>query len=131
MTTGKSILIVDDDWGIRTFLSKFLTRQGYEVHLAEDGMEGLRLAKSLHPDLLILDVRLPGMDGLTVARMLRAYKPIQKTPIMMLTVMDQEEAIKKAEGLGILAYVIKPFRASRLIEVVKEILPLPDHLAGQ
>lgn len=122
----KSILIVHDDWGIRDFLSRFLKRQGYAIHLGEEGVEGLRMTQLLRPDLLILDVLLPGMDGLTLARMVRNDKSIQNTPIMMMTVMHREEILQKGKGIGIQAYVIKPFRASQLIEVVKSILPL-DH----
>ena len=122
MSGARTILIVDDDWGIRALLDRFLSRLGHTVVTAEDGLSGLREAKRLSPDLIILDYRIPGMDGLTLARMIRGDKAIQRVPIVMLTVIDQDETIQRAQGLGIAAYIVKPFRVRQLIGVVDEIL---------
>ena len=92
-----SILIVDDDIGIRMLLSKFLQREGFETLLAEDGLEGLELAKKNHPDLIILDVVMPRMDGLTTARLIKFYKPLTEVPIIFLTAKDAEKEIELAK----------------------------------
>ena len=122
MSGARTILIVDDDWGIRALLDRFLSRLGHTVVTAEDGLSGLREAQRLSPDLIILDYRIPGMDGLTLARMIRGDKAIQHVPMVMLTVIDQDETIRRAQGLGIAAYIVKPFHVRQLISVVDEIL---------
>ena len=122
MINARSILIVDDDWGIRTLLARFLSQRGHTVATAEEGLEGLRQAQRLKPDLIILDYRLPGMDGLTLARMIRGDKSIKHVALVMLTVIDQQEVIDRARKLGVAAYVVKPFRVGQLMDVVEEIL---------
>ena len=92
---GKTILVVEDDVGIRVVLQDALTSQGYEVAAAENGVKGLELAKQLRPDLVILDVMLPLMDGFEVCKKIR--KEGITSPVMMLTVKDEE--VDKVLGL--------------------------------
>jgi DNA-binding response OmpR family regulator len=117
-----SILIVDDDIGIRMLLSKFLQREGFETLLAEDGLEGLELAKKNHPDLIILDVVMPRMDGLTTARLIKFYKPLTEVPIIFLTAKDAEKEIELAKEARAEVYITKPFDVRQVIQVVKELL---------
>jgi DNA-binding response OmpR family regulator len=116
------ILIVDDDVGIRMLLSKFLQRQGFETLVAEDGLEGVELAKKNHPDLIMLDVVMPRLDGLTAARLIKFYKPLSEVPILFLTAKDAEKEIELAQAARAEAYITKPFDVRKVIEVVKELL---------
>jgi len=115
------VLIVDDDPGIRMLLSKFLQKEGYEVMLAEDGLEGVELAKKHQPDLILLDVVMPRMDGLTAARLIKFYKPLSEVPIVFLTAKDAEKEIELAQEVRAEVYITKPFDVRQVIQVVNEI----------
>ncbi|TET25761.1 MAG: response regulator transcription factor [Candidatus Aminicenantes bacterium] len=117
---GKTILIVEDDTGIRVILQDTLTSQGYDVVTAENGIKGWELAKELRPDLVILDVMLPLMDGFEICKKIR--KEGITSPVMMLTVKDEE--VDKVLGLelGAADYVTKPFSLKELSARVKALL---------
>ena len=114
---AKTILIVEDDMGIRVILQDTLASQGYDVKTAEDGIKGLELAKQLRPDLIILDVMLPMMDGYEICKRIR--KEGITSPVMMLTVKDEE--VDKVLGLELGAddYMTKPFSMKELSARVK------------
>jgi two-component system alkaline phosphatase synthesis response regulator PhoP len=116
----KTILVVEDDAGIRIVLQDALTSQGYHVVTAEDGRKGLEMAKQLKPDLIILDVMLPMMDGFEICKVLRKEGII--IPVMMLTVKDEE--VDKVLGLELGAddYVTKPFSLKEVTARVKALL---------
>jgi len=120
---AKKILIVDDDIGIRMLLSKFLQKRGYETILAEDGLECVEIAKKTHPNLIILDVVMPRMDGLKAARLIKFYKPLTDVPIVFLTAKDAEKEINLAKEARAEVYITKPFDVHKVIEVVEELLP--------
>ena len=117
---GKTILIIEDDMGIRTILRDSLISQGYDAVMAADGIKGLEMAKDLIPDLIILDVMLPHMDGFEVCKRIR--KDGITSPVMMLTVKDEE--VDKVLGLELGAddYVTKPFSLKELSARVKALL---------
>ncbi len=117
---GKTILIIEDDTGIRVTLQDTLTSQGYNAVTADNGIKGLELAKELKPDLVILDVMLPLMDGFEVCKIIR--KEGITSPIIMLTVKDEE--VDKVLGLELGAddYVTKPFSLKELSSRVKALL---------
>jgi len=119
---SSKILIIDDDPGIRMLLSKFLEREGFEILMAEDGLKGVDEAKANHPDLIILDVVMPRMDGLTAARLIKFYKPLQDVPIIILTAKDADKDIELAEEVNAEVYITKPFDVHQVVKVVKEIL---------
>jgi len=119
---ASKILIVDDDIGIRMLLSKFLQRNGFETLVAEDGLEGVEIAKKNHPDLIILDVVMPRMDGLTAARLIKFYKPLSEVPIIFLTAKDADKEIELAQEARAEVYITKPFDVRQVINVVKELL---------
>lgn len=112
----QKILVVEDDKTLLEMLQYNLERQGYEVLLAEDGRSALNLARENHPDLLLLDVMLPGLDGFEVCRILRKE---QNVPILMLTARTEE--IDKIVGLEMGAddYITKPFSMRELVARVK------------
>ncbi|UCE40413.1 MAG: response regulator transcription factor [Candidatus Aminicenantes bacterium] len=116
----KTILVVEDDAGIRIVLKDTLTSQGYHVVTAEEGGKGLEMVKQLKPDLIILDVMLPLMNGFEICKILR--KEGITSPVMMLTVKDEE--VDKVLGLELGAddYVTKPFSLKELTARVKALL---------
>lgn len=129
MSATKTILIVEDDAGIRLILRDALTGQGYRVITAADGPEGLVKALEARPDLLILDVMLPRLDGFEVCKKIRQEGVT--SPIMMLTVRDEE--LDKVLGLEVGAdeYVTKPFSLKEVSARVKALFRrVEDYQAG-
>jgi two-component system, OmpR family, response regulator MprA len=124
-----NVLVVDDDPKITQLLRRTLSIEGYKVQTAESGQAGLDAARSHEPDLVILDVLMPGMDGLEVCRRLRANSD---TPILMLTAKD--DVIDRVGGLdsGADDYVVKPFALEELLARVRALLrrhePVPAPL---
>ncbi|MBR3328666.1 MAG: response regulator transcription factor [Atopobiaceae bacterium] len=112
-----SILLIEDDKTIRLALGFTLTNAGYELTVATDGAEGLEVARTANPDLILLDVMLPKLSGLEVARLLR--NDGNKVPIIMLTALDQET--DKVAGLdaGADDYVTKPFSTAELLARIR------------
>jgi len=113
------ILVIDDDLSITTALRRSLAFEGYRVDIALDGEEGLRKARDAAPDLVILDVLMPGIDGFEVCRRLRAA---DDTPILMLTARD--EVADRVRGLdaGADDYLVKPFASDELSARVRALL---------
>ena len=116
---AKTILIVEDDGNIRELLRLYLTQEGYNIETAQDGAEGLRAFKRIHPDLVLLDLMMPVMDGTQVIKEIRAGS---KTPVIMLTA--KAETYDKVTGLELGAddYVTKPFEMRELIARVHAVL---------
>lgn len=116
------ILIVDDDAGIRTLLSTYLRREGYETITAQDGLEAMNKAKKMHPDLIILDVVMPRMDGFRAARLIKFDKSLSKIPIVFLTARDAAREIAMARKTRAEFYITKPFDVNRTMLIIKELL---------
>jgi two-component system phosphate regulon response regulator PhoB len=113
------ILLIEDERGLTDVLSYNLNREGYETLVAHDGAEGLRKAQMQLPDLVILDIMLPGIDGLEVCRQLRAGKQTAKIPILMLTAKSEEMDQVVGFTVGADDYVTKPFSVKVLLERVR------------
>jgi CheY-like chemotaxis protein len=115
------VLLVDDDPTTRNLISHFLRKENYLVEKAGGGTEGLAMAKSGRPDLLILDVVVPGMDGFELLSLLRKDPETAFLPVLILSSLDEEEAIVKGleEGAD---YITKPFSPRVLIAKIKKIL---------
>jgi DNA-binding response OmpR family regulator len=114
-----SILIIDDDRLTSRVISDQLTRDGYTVHLAPDGQEGLRQMYAHRPDLIILDLMMPKMDGWTTCRRIRE---VSNVPIIMLTARDRPDDIIRGLDEGADEYVTKPFEAEVLVARVRAVL---------
>src|SRR4030043_2198101 len=117
--SSKRILVVDDDTKTAELVKLFLNRDGYRVLTAYDGAEALRLARESHPDLIVLDLMLPGMDGLEVCRTLRDESDV---PIVMLTARTTDDDKLTGLGLGADDYVSKPFSPRELAARVRAVL---------
>lgn len=116
------ILVVDDDEDIRRMLALLLEREDYEVLTAEDGPEGLQKALALRPDLIILDLALPGLSGLEVCQRVREHPHMANTPIMILSATTDLADFDAAQKLGAAMFAPKPFRARELMNHVRMLL---------
>ena len=118
----ETILLVEDEPDILDMVRYNLERAGFKILAAEDGEEGLLLAKSDRPDLIILDLMLPGMDGLDVCKALRRDEQTQHIPVLMLTARRNEVDRVLGLELGADDYVVKPFSPKELVLRVRAIL---------
>jgi DNA-binding response OmpR family regulator len=118
----KRILIVDDEEDILSVLKFRLEANDYEVLTASDGQEGLNKARSEKPDLIILDLMLPKIDGYKVCRMLKFDENYKAIPIVIFTAKDQKKDEDLGKEMGADAYVTKPFEAEVLLEKIRELL---------
>jgi len=117
--TGKRVLVVDDDAKTVELVKLYLNRDGYRVLTAYDGVEALCLARESHPDLIVLDLMLPGIDGLEVCRILREESEV---PIIMLTAKTTDQDKLVGLDLGADDYVTKPFSPRELAARVRAVL---------
>jgi two-component system alkaline phosphatase synthesis response regulator PhoP len=116
---GKRILVVDDDAKTVELVKLYLNRDGYRVITSYDGTEALKLAREGHPDLIVLDLMLPGMDGLELCRTIRAESDV---PIIMLTAMTTDQDRLTGLDMGADDYVTKPFSPRELAARVRAVL---------
>ena len=116
---AQKILIIEDEDGIIHLLNLYLRDAGYEVVIAKDGADGLAMHAREHPDLVLLDIMLPALDGFEVCRRIRAWS---KTPILMLTARGDEDDRIQGLELGADDYLVKPFSPRELVSRVRAIL---------
>lgn len=116
---SQKILIIEDEEGIVHLLNLYLKDAGYDVVVARDGADGLALHAREHPDLVLLDIMLPAIDGFEVCRRIRAWS---KTPILMLTARGSEDDRIQGLDLGADDYLVKPFSPRELVSRVRAIL---------
>jgi DNA-binding response OmpR family regulator len=117
VTAKSSILLIDDQEGIVGFLTVKLKKSGYLVSCARDGEKGLELARKTNPDLILLDIIMPGIDGIEVLRRLRGFSNV---PVIVLSVA--EGVNEKVMALGATAFISKPFDLNELMALIKTTL---------
>jgi two-component system alkaline phosphatase synthesis response regulator PhoP len=122
---AKSILVIDDEPSIGRVVQFKLQQEGFKVRVATDGLEGLAYIKEEKPDLILLDLMMPGMDGFEVCRRLRAAPETVTTPVIILTARGQEMDRIRGVELGVLDFFTKPFSPQKLLERVKEVFKAP------
>jgi two-component system, OmpR family, phosphate regulon response regulator PhoB len=116
------ILIIEDERGLTQSLTWYFNKEGFETHVAENGLDGLRKAQTMLPDIVLLDLMLPGMNGLDVCRELRAGDRTRDIPIIMITAKSEETDQVVGYSLGADDYVPKPFSNKVLLHKVKALL---------
>jgi len=116
------ILIIEDEKDIAQLLEYNLGVGGYQTHVANNGETGLKVARKQHPDLILLDLMLPGIHGLDVCRIIKADANTEDIPIVMLTALGQEENIVKGLESGADDYITKPFSFKILLARIKSVL---------
>ena len=119
---SKNILVVEDDLDIRELISFNLANEGHQVFEANDGEVGIDKARSNNPDLILLDLMLPGIQGLDVCRIIKSDQETKEIPIIMVTALGQEEDIVKGLEAGADDYITKPFSIKVLIARVNAVL---------
>jgi DNA-binding response OmpR family regulator len=118
----RSVLVVDDEPNIVLSLDFLLKQAGYEVRVARSGEEAMKAAAERIPDLIVLDVMLPALDGYHVCETIRADPKLRSVRILMLTAKSRDVEREKALALGADDYMTKPFSTRELVERVKSIL---------
>ena len=118
------ILIIDDEPDVRDIIRYNLAKEGHELETAENGLEGLKKVDSFHPDLVILDMMMPGMDGYETCRRLKVMDKMKPIPIIFLTARAQTEDVVLGFEVGGVDYVTKPFQAAELLARIRTHLEL-------
>lgn len=121
MSETQKILVVDDDEHILRSLSQYLELEDFNVVSASSGPEALKLFEQERPDLLVLDVMMPGMDGFQVLETLRKDPDTAQVPVLMLTARDQHNDILKGYQMGATSYLVKPFNLDELVDAIREV----------
>lgn len=120
----KKVLVVDDEVFIRKMIEARLKAEGIAVIQAQNGMEAVDKAASEKPDLIVMDVMMPGMDGFKACEAIRSNPAVSGTPILMLTARGQVADMQKAMALGIIEYITKPFSpkdlAAKIVGILKQ-----------
>ncbi len=118
----RRVLIVDDDLAIVKVLRDRFEMEGFEVLTANDGVQGVEVARSEKPDVIIMDITMPNMDGLTAARLIRQDPETAHIPIIMLTARGQESDERAGYEVGASRYFTKPFSPRQLVKEVQSLL---------
>ncbi|MBS4206814.1 response regulator [Bacillus sp. FJAT-50079] len=115
---SEKILIVDDQFGIRVLLNEILQKEGYEIYQASNGQQALEITKAHTPDLVLLDMKIPGMDGLEIFREMKKIEP--NIRVIIMTAYGELEMIEASNKLGALAHFAKPFDINEIRDAVKK-----------
>lgn len=117
-----SVLVADDDVDIRTLVSYKLTQSGHQVVAVGNGLAALKAVREHQVDLVLLDIRMPGMSGLDVCRELRADAATRALPVILLTARSQEDDVETGFAAGADDYIVKPFSPRELTSRVEAVL---------
>lgn len=119
----KTILIIEDDKFLREMMGKKLEEEGYSVSMAIDGEEGIKKIQGEKPDLILLDLILPGIDGFEVLERMRKDADLAKIPVIILSNLGQKEEVERGLSLGAVDYLIKAhFTPREIIDKIKKVL---------
>ena len=120
---GRTALVVDDSVAIRQMVAYTLTQAGFTVFEGGDGREGLDKTSGRTFDLIITDLNMPVMDGITFIRELRSRSATRYTPVLMLTTESQESKKREGKSAGATGWIVKPFHPAKLLDVLTKVLP--------
>ena len=116
------VMVVDDESEITEIVETFLTDAGYKVAVANSGSEAIKKAKEFKPDIILLDIMMPGTDGYAVCQQLKKEAAFANTPVIFLSGKDREEDMGRSFKAGGDMYIKKPFSCERLLEIVNIVL---------
>jgi DNA-binding response OmpR family regulator len=119
---NERILVIEDDPSVRTLLQKSLTAHGYSVLVAKDGVEGLTMLETERPDLIVVDIMMPRLDGMTLVRAIKKNEVTGPIPVIFLTAKNDPKSMIEGINVGAKFYVTKPFQIDDLISKVKKAL---------
>lgn len=120
--SAPKVLVVDDEPNVLRSLVQYLTIEEFEVETASNGVEALEKVDSFNPELILLDVMMPGMDGFEVLDRVKALPGHANTPVIMLTAKDQSSDVLKGYQSGATSYLVKPFNLDELVETINQTL---------
>jgi len=118
----KHILVIEDDASVRTLLDKSLRARGYQVTTADDGLAGLTMLERLSPDLIIVDIMMPRLDGMTFVKAIKGNETTKPIPVIFLTANNDPRTMIAGINLGAKHYVTKPFQLDELLGKVAKVL---------
>jgi len=119
------VLVVEDDEKTRKLVGQVVSKGGYRAVLAEDGIQAASVLKKARPDLIILDIRMPRMDGFKLLELLQRYETAASIPVVMLTASDSPLDLDRALRLGVQDYLVKPISPKALLLKVRALLKPP------
>lgn len=128
---AKTILVVDDEQDIRELIRYNLAKDGFRVESVASGEDALRRVRAIAPDLIVLDLMLPGVDGLEVCKRLKADRASARTPVIMLTAKGEDADVVTGLELGADDYVVKPFSPRVLLARIKAVLRRKEEVADE
>jgi DNA-binding response OmpR family regulator len=121
--TKRRILIVDDDPRLQDIVGLYLDMEGYEIDKASNGEDGLKQIDANAPDLIIMDIMMPGMDGIEACRRIRSNPATAQIPVLMFSALSGDEDVERARLAGANHLITKPFTLAGLSGVVKSFIP--------
>ncbi|MFB5283517.1 response regulator [Peribacillus sp. Hz7] len=119
------ILIVDDQFGIRILLNEVMVREGYETYQAANGVQALEIVHQHDPDLVLLDMKIPGMDGIEILKRVKKIKP--EIRVIIMTAYGELDMIQEAKELGAITHFAKPFDIDDIRKAVRDYLPIQSN----
>ncbi|MES9791647.1 response regulator [Priestia megaterium] len=122
---AEKILIVDDQYGIRILLTEVLQKEGYTTFQAANGFQAIDITKEQAPDLVLLDMKIPGMDGIEILKRLKQHDETIK--VIIMTPYGELDMIQEAKDLGALTHFAKPFDIDEIRKVVREYIPVKSN----
>jgi len=129
--TQRRILVVDDDPRLLHIVQMYLSIEEFDVITAPNGEEGLRQVEASKPDLVILDIMMPGMDGIEMCRRIRTNPETSTIPVLMFSALSGDEDVERARHAGANHLITKPFNLVGLGSVVKSFFPYDSHPASR
>ncbi len=127
----RNILVIEDEVHVRTLVSRLLEKNGFVVRTADDGLDGLRVLEEFRPDLIISDVMMPNLDGLTFTKALKNRKETKIIPLIFLTAKTDPLSMIEGINVGAKFYITKPFQAEDVLAKVKKVLSERGHRLDQ
>ena len=122
---AKRILLADDEEDIKTVVTMFLESQGYEVLTAFDGLDALEKTRTEKPDLILLDIMMPVLDGYEVCKRLKEDATTGNIPILILSAAAHVESVDRGLKAGARDYIVKPFEPEKLLEKIEQVIGRP------
>lgn len=122
---AEKILIVDNQYGIRILLTEVLQKEGYTTFQAANGFQAIDITKEQAPDLVLLDMKIPGMDGIEILKRLKQHDETIK--VIIMTAYGELDMIQEAKDLGALTHFAKPFDIDEIRKVVREYIPVKSN----
>lgn len=120
---GKTVMVIDDSKCLRQLVSQTLTGAGYSVLEACDGMDALKKLESVKVHVMVCDINMPNMDGLTFVRRVKTLAQHKFTPIVMLTTEGADALIQEGKAAGAKGWMVKPFNPEQLLSIVRRLAP--------